>query len=405
MESPAPSSASISPENVKSILEVHIENCVQQMRKELPEKPWGMTISFVSLDLPKSSSDMVQWIELLVVQEEAGEGCKRQILERFPTMREKAETDVFMTELILPFRSFFVMQVVMDIIRKQRQADAKDPERSGGPRLGPTPELMPSYEHAAHHAQDVEDVFFIDSLVPNGPAKLEQHIHRMKTLNVCTRYAEYRLELSRLVRRGEEAGDEEWAARLLPFAEGGLAMAQYDVGMCLLGMTGHDPEGLAWLERAAQIGHTGAMLELAKFSLQQAMQIPNRGGPLRAYAASVQRLPAEPVPDLVKKSLKWLDILSDTSWDKNTPADQQQGRNLLNTIETDAKKFLDHRLVADRLKKQRQKKWRTMMVLAVIAVAIAFVATLALWINSLERDMDPPMHEEPTHAVPHFTVQ
>lgn len=464
-----------------SLLETEVKRAVAEVASAA--KHWQQTAAFVTFDVPCTASDFLRWIEALVSGTEANKDVEAAVYEIFPAMKTNPDTAMFMKEMILPFRSMMMMHVVLTVLRSLRlvrvagssvrresnsssgaktknSAESKDstePSSSSSKesRRGSSSTTVPpatavadidslassiqlqdeavdleqmekialaSHKHAALHARNLRDVFTIDAMLPDHPEQLREHIKAVKQQGGCASYALYHLIY---LDSTEHTTDAEWISLMQPLASSGLAHAQLDVGLCHL--ANKEPEkGAPWLERAAKLGHTTAMLELGKFYFAEAMDWNAKGGlsgtvpsnvtispavmmlrvreakgkalTEKAAAAKANRGEAErtsssvstnivgsDVAMLVKEALKWLEELQDApTWDGDTPRAKAQGLRILKEIEADAKKrkeFETAREVILKMEKQeRRNKWLT--VGAIVVLVLSYV--IWKWLQYLE---------------------
>ena len=334
----------------KTVLEKAIAEIVFEIKKMLPPKPWHDTIRFVTFDLPVNDLQLLRWIQLLVDEAENDESCREGVLSVAPAMRKHQDTAMFLKEIIFPFRSFFIAQVVAAVIKldvddgdgslekNPPKTDLKNEIRRGEEDTEKLREkvISASQAHAAAHAQNTDDVLYIDSLVPSRGKELSAHIKMCEKNGVCSRYATYNY-----IYMTSEATvtDKEWAKTMMPLAEAGLAHAQHDLGMCCLS-EGDELQGVAWLERAAKLGHTRAMLELAKFYFADALQWTKTASKNKTKGSKVPS--TDDIRQRTSAAVKWLDTLLDSDWDKDTERDKDEARKLLTSLAADAKRYKEY---------------------------------------------------------------
>jgi hypothetical protein len=352
-----------------TVLERTIAEVVNEIKKMLPPKPWHDTIRFVTFDLPVNDVQVLHWIQLLVDENENDQECRENILNVAPAMRQHEDTAMFLREIIYPFRSFFMAQIVSAVIRLDvddgNGSLEKNPPKTK--QAGLEKELLESQiqrevirgdkendalreqvvslaqVHAAAHAQHIDDVLYIDTLVPSRAKELKAHISSQAKNGICTRYAQYNLIY---MTAEDNVTDEAWLALMQPLAEAGLAHAQYDVGLCCLSGD-REKEGVVWLERAAKLGHTRAMLELAKYHFADALRW-TKSAAARSKKADNKKgnsaptaLSREELRQRTSAAMKWLDTLLDCEWDHETARDKEEARKLLTSLSADAKRYKD----------------------------------------------------------------
>jgi hypothetical protein len=368
--------ASSSASTLPTALSAEIAQCIQGVKEGLPPKPWHSTLQFVTFDLPKTSAEFNKWMASFVDGEEQSDAVRKSILERNPSMKVHADTDMFMNQVILPFRSYLMAQVIVAVLqlsakkRPSHQTDAlsssmkveDEAEISRLERVVDGEERkMPEYASRAHallHAVDMADVNAIESCLPEDADGLRKIIATRKKQNVCTRYAEYHLHYMTLP---EGTDDREWLLRMQPLAESGLVHAQVDVGLCCIAL-GRIDEGRAWLERASKCNCVSAMLELGRHYFGEAM-----GWTKKKTALDEERT----VEQNVKLALKWLDAACDGPlWDGFSVRDKAQAKQMIQAVEQEAKRYRDYKRAKEFLDKRDAAKRRWQIPLFAILVLI-----------------------------------
>lgn len=319
-------SSSSSEGETVSDLQCCISEVIVDIRKNLSPKPWHDTLRLVTYDLPSNAEGVLNWIELFVSGRE-NQGATEKIVLQVPGMKEHPETALFMQQMILPFRSFLVAQVVSHFIGTATdRASATTPQSDVSNPAATGSVVLAAQQHAAHHAKDLEDVDAITSLL-NVTARLglEKHIAIRRKQSVCTRFAEYCLLF--LSVEPSRISDSEWANMLKPFAEAGLCHAQFNLGACLLRGSDTTAEGVEWLKRACANGHSGAMLRLGRHYGE--MYLANCIG---AHHRPPDDKAAKPVgarQQLYAQAMQYLEDCLDTEWDWDSDSHHAEAQQMI----------------------------------------------------------------------------
>ena len=317
-----------------------LAEAIQQLKTSLDPKPWHDTLKFVTYDIPSTAGEAKTLAEAFIKRKE-NEESRVRIFELVPRMKDQPDTDMFMNTLILPFRSFVVAQLVSYLMEQVDGDDGRAPteehqeayriaERSAkGTAKKKVKVLTPSLKHFSQHSKDLDDVYYIESLVPDNAPMLKKHVAEFDRQGICTRFAKYCLIY---MTADPDSTDDAFAKKLKPLAEQGLAVAQYDYGVLLQNATKErrkritqdsDDTGESWLLRAAALGHSKAMLSLAKLWLTRAMNAQRKTGKKTSVAVEAE------ISKATSQAKKWLDTLFDAEWDEDTENDVAQGKTLL----------------------------------------------------------------------------
>lgn len=394
-----------------------IATAVIELKDALPPKPWHDTMRFVSFDIPKTAKEFEQWIEMLVSGKEADEKCVEGIFSVVPSMRNHPDTEMYLREMILPFRSFYVAHIIAHVLQLRHRKvvnqndDDNEDDASHIKRLedlleakGVDKTIYKSQKHAALHSSSLEDVLTIEAFLPDDRAGLKRHWEAMRKKSVA-RYAEYHLLY---LNSTDEDSDELWVARMRPLAEAGLAHAQFDLGLCLLAQKRHE-EGCMWLERAANLGHTKAMSELGRYYFGEAMgwnPTAVDGMKLRKKQGTSSQEKASKIRQDVKSAMKWLETLIDAElWDGETSRDKKDAERMLKTIEADAKKLIEYERAKEIvLAKERKQRFAWILFYCVFGILVAWslyeYSRPASPSSTARLPVEPPL-EDATHVSQH----
>lgn len=364
-----------------TLLSLEVQSCVASVKSGLPPKPWHSTLQFVSYDLPTTSTEFSHYMKSFIDGDERSEGVRAAILDRNPSMRSHPDTAMFMEEVILPFRSYLMAQIIISVLqlstKRRSSSDSRDDILTSSMKAEDEAETsrlervvegaertIPQYAnrlHAALHAVDMDDVDTIDSFLPDDAPGLRRFVANRKHNGCCTRYAEYHLLYMTLP---DGTDDREWLLRMKPLAEEGLAHAQVDTGLCCLSI-GRIEEGREWLERASKCQCTTAMLALGRHYFDQAMGW-----------TKVSDSDERTVEENVKAALRWLDMAADGPlWDASSARDKAEAQQLIRAVEQEAKRFRDYKRAKEFLAKQvaKRRRWQ-LPLLALVVLCVAFVA-------------------------------
>lgn len=375
-------SAAAPNQSSKNALSGEIEQCIQSVKEGLPPKPWHSTLQFVTYDLPRTSAEFQKWMGTFVSGEEQSDAVRASIIQRNPSMKAHVDTDMFMKQVILPFRSYLMAQVIVSTLQlsaKKRtssnvdslsasmkvedEAEISRLERVVDGEARKHPEYA-SRSHALLHAVDIADVNAIEACLPDDVDGLRKLIATRKKQKVCTRYAEYHLLYMTLP---EGTDDREWLLRMQPLAEDGLVHAQVDVGLCCLAL-GRIEEGRVWLERASKCNCVSAMLELGRHYFGEAM-----GWTKKKSAAEEERT----VEQNVKLAMKWLDAACDGPlWDGFSVRDKAQAKQMIQAVEQEAKRYRDYRRAKEFLDKRdsERRRWQIPLFSLIVLIIAYFVS-------------------------------
>eukprot|EP00758_Cryptobia_borreli_P008476 Tbor_TRINITY_DN5392_c0_g2::TRINITY_DN5392_c0_g2_i1::g.4003::m.4003 len=392
---------------------------VENLKRDIPEKPWHDIIKFVSFDLPINNTQILHWIDSLIEEAkvdnneskskqspndselpaavcENREAARKHILSTFSdNMRDHENIQEYMNDIILPFRRFFMSSVIYSVLKNLDQSSDLQSSLSSDetlPSITPPKGIFnearvyPRHIHAAQHAKDLAAVLFIESMIPHKVDMLYRYVlddllsgdasllilgemdvvsekdsdgtitsmlKRKNTESIQSRvfniaipnisnYAQYHLIY---LDRGSDWDDVTFIKAMLHIAHEGLAFAQYDIGVCFIILNEVDV-GMEWLEKAANCGHSKAMVHLARQHLTiffDADKIINSAdetklgintGSIKGYTAL--KTNEEKRYALMKYHLKrcqeWLEKLSESNWDNETLTNDIPEGNLLKAV-------------------------------------------------------------------------
>jgi len=246
-------------------VEARLAPCLAEVKDTFSRPPFSSSLVFTTFDWPATADGLVAWLAAVV--HAAGSdnaaakalplpasatpaGVKAALLERFPRMRENPQTEAMMADMILPFRAAVQAQAVafaIDEAAKDIAAVSGAPSpaappptpANGGPAPSSPPKLPPrpltaAERHALAHVAGGEDTLRrIHELRDNADtAALRKLRAQAERRGHVTRYIDYQLLF--LEADVDDISDAEFAERLRPLADAGLAFAQHDVGALLL---------------------------------------------------------------------------------------------------------------------------------------------------------------------------